>query len=58
MKATIWNDFVQMIVIGSTLVVLLIVGAVRVGSGDMLRNGRDGGRIDFNKYSDSFILTL
>jgi len=48
MKATIWNDFVQMLVIGAGIVVLLVLSFIKVG-GSMWETCTDGGRIYLNK---------
>jgi hypothetical protein len=48
MKATIWNDFAQMIVIGVGLIILIILGSIKVGN-SMWDICYDGGRIEFDK---------
>ncbi|ESO00062.1 hypothetical protein HELRODRAFT_83724 [Helobdella robusta] len=52
MKATIWNDFFQMLVIALTLLLMLIFGIVRVGSmSKVWQISVEGGRIEFDNFS-------
>jgi Na+(H+)/acetate symporter ActP len=48
MKATIWNDFIQMIVIIIGLILLIILGAIEV-NGNFWKIADQGGRIEFDK---------
>jgi SSS family transporter len=49
MKATIWNDFIQMIVIVVGLLVLIIVGAIRL-DGNFWDINDEFGRIEFDNF--------
>jgi len=48
MKATIWNDFIKMVVIFVGLVILIILGSFKV-VGNVWKIAYDGGRIEFDK---------
>jgi Na+/proline symporter len=48
MKATIWNDFIQMVVVVIGLLILLIVGSIAV-DGNIWSIAYEGHRIEFDK---------
>ena len=50
MKATVWNDFMQMIIIALTLILVIIFGLVKGGGfGEVWSISDEGGRIIFNE---------
>jgi len=50
MKATIWNDFCQMIVITAGLIVIIVFGLIEIGGfGPMWDINVKGGRIKFDE---------
>jgi Na+/proline symporter len=48
MKATILNDFIQMLIVVGSLLTIFIAGAVKVG-GNFWSIAYDGQRIEFGK---------
>ena len=48
MKATIWNDFIQMLVLSVGLIILLIMGSIET-NGNFWAIAYAGGRIEFDK---------
>ena len=51
MKATVWNDFLQMVVIIAGLFCIIIIGTLRLGGIKRVWEiNEEGGRIILNEY--------
>lgn len=58
MKATVWNDAVQMFVILFCFIIILIIGSNDVGGfGYAIRNADAGGRLTIFKKETSVLIT-
>lgn len=52
MKATIWNDFFQMLVIAAGLIIIVIFGAIEAGGATAVYNScKEGGRLNLNAFN-------
>ena len=51
MRAVVWTDAIQMIILVVGLIVVAVLGSKQVGGGDKVwQIAKDTGRVNFDKY--------